>query len=83
MTTKTVTLKTTEWTLISSSPTGMMENTDLDPFVYRSELSRPSPMIAGGHILNKGEDKTWQFSLGESVYGRALIDSINITVTEG
>jgi hypothetical protein len=83
MTTKSVTLKTTEWTLISSSPVGMMENTDPDPFVYRSELSQPSPTITGGHILNKGEDKTWQFSLGESVYGRALIDAINITVTEG
>ena len=80
---KLVTLTSSGWTEISSSVRGMMQNTDVDPFIYRAETSLPSSSVNYGHILKSSQKEFWTFYSGEKIYGRALFGAINIVVTEG
>ena len=80
---KSVRLTSSRWTEISSSTMGMMQNTDVDPFIYRAETALPSASINSGHILKSNQKETWTFYSGEKIYGRSLFGDINIAVTEG
>lgn len=80
---KLVLLTSSGWTEISSSVRGMMQNTDIDPFIYRAETVAPLSSVNYGHVLKSNQKESWTFYGGEKIYGRSLFGDINIVVTEG
>lgn len=77
-----VSVNSSDWTLISSSKAGYLENQGPSAVKLRSSVTPPAPADRMGHNLGINESIGWSQLVGENVYAKTIEGSASIVITE-